>query len=129
MRVSKPREFSSRDEMRRFEQEREDYLMEGIRLCDRSHLGAFYKQLFLETFHPKYRAIKNYYEDYRGGYWRDEHGYICAEHTGNIDIEKITDGEFCIIRDDDAIYDIYVFSNGALIKLCLDEAYGRLQSE
>lgn len=66
------KEFASRETMLEYEKEREQYYMDGISICNRRHIFAFYKTLFLETFHPKYRAIKKEYDGYCGGWWRND---------------------------------------------------------
>lgn len=114
-------EFASREEMLRFEREREQYLTEWIAISNRRNLGTFYKRLFVEAFHPKYRAIKKMYEGYHGGWYRDEHGRPTSAHVWLIDTEKLSDGEICVERDDTAIYGVYVYAEGVMHRISLDE--------
>lgn len=69
-------EFSSYDDMIKFEAEREQFYLDFIGICDSfdPFRIKFYKRLFLETFHPKYRHQKKLYDSYRGGWWRDSDG-------------------------------------------------------
>ena len=54
-------EFSSYDDMIKFEAERERFYLDFIGICNSFDplRIKFYKRLFLETFHPKYRRLKN----------------------------------------------------------------------
>lgn len=99
------KEFSSYDEMMRFERDQELYFIRYIKACEDPF--KFYKQLFLETFHPKYRRIKKMYEEYAGGFWRDDHGYLCSNQC-NLILDNISDGEVWIERDAIAIYSVYI---------------------
>lgn len=88
------KEFSSREEMIKFEQERETYYMSQIRAIDKNPF-ACYKQMLLNIFSPKHRAQKKLYDEYSGGWWRDEQGNPCAEHIQFIDTNSIKHGEIC----------------------------------
>ena len=114
-------EFSTYEEMIKFETERERYYLNFIHICDSfdPFRLKFYKQLFLETFHPKYRFKKKLYDGYYGGWWRDSEGHPCANPIQLIDIASINDGEICIERDDKCIYAIYLKENNSLIKIDL----------
>lgn len=107
-------EFSSREEMLKFEREREQYLMHWISISNRGHLLEFYKLLILETFHPKYRAIKKKYEGYNGGWYRDKHGYPTSAYIWCIDQDRLSEGDICIERDDEAIYGVFMFAEGMM---------------
>lgn len=111
-------EFSSYEHMMKFEKEREDYYLDFIRLCDTHDPFkiAFYKRLFRDTFHPKYRAIKKMYDNYSGGFWRDENGYLCAENVAFIDKKYIDDGEICIEWKNECVYAVYLKRDGVLYK-------------
>lgn len=89
------KEFSSREEMIKFEQEREAYYMAQIRSIDKNPLNC-YKQMILDIFSPKHKALKKMYKEYSGGWWRDAQGHPCAEHIEFIDINAIKPGEICI---------------------------------
>lgn len=110
-------EFASYEDMVKFESDREKYYMDFIHLCD-GHNDPFrlrfYKRLFLDAFHPRYRAAKKLYDGYQGGYWRDDRGYLCAKRIDLIDERLIESGEICIERDGECIYAIYVKKDGAL---------------
>ena len=114
-------EFPTYEEMIKFETEREKYYLNFIHICDSfdPFRFKFYKQLFLETFHPKYRLRKKLYDGYYGGWWRDSEGHPCANPIQLIDIASINDGEICIERDDKCIYAIYLKENNSLIKIDL----------
>lgn len=86
-------EFSTYEEMIKFEAERERYYLNFIHICDSfdPFRFKFYKQLFLETFHPKYRFKKKLYDGYYGGWGRDSEGHPCANSIQLIDIASIMD--------------------------------------
>ena len=126
------KEFTSREAMFVYEQERERYYMEGISICNRSHIFAFYKMLFLETFHPKYRAIKKEYDNYCGGWWRNDKGWACAEHVQCIDPSKLCDGTVCLECDQ---YNnptaVYVYKNNVFHKISSNysEIFTKIEGE
>ncbi len=111
-------EFKSYEDMKRFEEERERYYRSYIHLCDSfdPFRVNFYKRLFLDTFHPKYRAAKKMYDKYYGGWWRDENGHPCARHIEFIGRDCLFDGDICIERDDECIYAFYVFGGGTFYR-------------
>lgn len=121
-------EFASYEDMVRFEKEREKYYLDFIDLCN-SHDPfriAFYKRLFLDAFHPRYRATKRMYDGYSGGFWRDDNGYLCARHIFDIDRKYINGGEICIERDDKCIYAVYVLKDDVFYRFTpeqLEAAY------
>ena len=88
------KEFSSLEEMVKFEQEREAYYMAQIRAIDKNPF-ACYKQIILDIFSPKHKALKKLYDGYSGGWWRDEYGRPCAKHINFIDVNAIKPGEIC----------------------------------
>ena len=51
------KEFTSREEMVKFGQEREAYYMSQIKEIDKNPF-ACYKQMILDIFSPKHRALK-----------------------------------------------------------------------
>lgn len=112
-------EFSSYDDMIKFEAEREQFYLDFIGICDSfdPFRIKFYKRLFLETFHPKYRHQKKLYDSYRGGWWRDSDGRPCANPIQLIDTDSVSDGEICIERDDRCIYAVYLKTDGVLMKI------------
>ena len=89
-------EFSSRQEMLAYEKAREDYYTEYINAVERRQIGKFYKLWLREIFVPKYRKLKKEYDEYRGGWWRDEHGIVHAKSIWLVDTNKIADGTICI---------------------------------
>ena len=104
-------EFSSYDDMIKFEAERERFYLDFIDICNSFDplRIKFYKRLFLETFHPQYRRLKKLYNSYYGGWWRDSGGHPCANPIQHIDTDFVSDGEICIERDDRCIYAVYRF--------------------
>lgn len=112
-------EFPSYKDMMEFEKERENFYLDFLHICDSfdPFRVGFYKRLFLETFHPKYRSLRKLYDGYYGGWWRDEAGHPCAFPIQRIDIDAVSDGEICIERDDRCIYGFYLKKDGLLIKL------------
>lgn len=115
-------EFKSYEDVKRFEEERERYYLSFIGLCNSfdPFRVNFYKRIFLDAFHPKYRATKKMYDKYYGGWWRDKNGRPCAEHIGFIDSDCLTDGELCVERNDECIYAFYVFKRGVFHKILPD---------
>lgn len=112
-------EFSSYEDMMKFEAEREKFYLDLIQICnsfDPFRL-KFYKRLFIETFHPQYRSLKKMYDGYCGGWWRDNNGHPCAKHIHLIDIAVVPDGEICIECDNKYIYAVYAKKDGTLIKI------------
>lgn len=55
-------EFSSYEDMKKFEAEREQFYLDFLDICHSfdPFRFKFYKRLFLESFHPKYRSQKSY---------------------------------------------------------------------
>ena len=89
-------EFTSKEEMLAYETAREDYYLEFINAVERKHIGKFYKLWFRELFIPKYRKLKKEYDEYIGGWWRDENGVIHTKNIWCIDTNKISNGTVCI---------------------------------
>lgn len=89
-------EFASRQEMLAYEKAREDYYAEFISAVERRQIGKFYKLWIREILVPKYRKLKKEYDEYHGGWWRDEYGIIHAKSVWCVDTDKITDGTICI---------------------------------
>lgn len=112
-------EFSSYEDMKKFEAERERFYMDFINICESFDplRVKLYRRLFLETFHPKYRAQKKLYDNYYGGWWRDITGHPCANPIQLIDTASVSDGEICIERDDRCIYAVYLKTDGVLMKI------------
>lgn len=112
-------EFSSYDDMIKFEAERERFYLDFIDICNSFDplRIKFYKRLFLETFHPQYRRLKKLYNSYYGGWWRDSGGHPCANPIQHIDTDFVSDGEICIERDDRCIYAVYVKKDGYLVRI------------
>ena len=52
-------QFESREALINYEKEREEYYRNWFEISNKN-LFEFYKLMFLETFHPKYRDIKKY---------------------------------------------------------------------
>lgn len=112
------KEFESRDAMLEYEKEREQYYMEGISVCNRRHIFEFYKMLFLETFHPRYRAIKKEYDSYCGGWWRNDKGWPCADYIQEINPNQLCDGTVCLeYYGHDNPMAIYIYKNDVFHKI------------
>ena len=62
-------QFKNREELLEFEASRKEYYNNWFKET-RTTIG-FYKQLFIETFHPEHRATRKKYESYCGGWYRD----------------------------------------------------------
>ena len=58
-------QFESREALINYEKEREEYYRNWFEISNKN-LFEFYKLMFLETFHPKYRAINKTYLNYDG---------------------------------------------------------------
>ena len=70
-------QFESREALINYEKEREEYYRNWFEISNKN-LFEFYKLMFLETFHPKYRDIKKKYENYDGGWYRKGNNLIFA---------------------------------------------------
>lgn len=107
------------ENMKKFEAEREQFYLDFLDICHSfdPFRFKFYKRLFLESFHPKYRSQKKLYDGYYGGWWRDSDGRPCANPIQLIDIDSVSDGEICIERDDSCIYAVYLKKDDCLIKI------------
>ena len=83
-------EFSSYEDMKKFEAEREQFYLDFLDICHSfdPFRFKFYKRLFLESFHPKYRSQKKLYDGYYGGWWRDSDGRPCANPIQLIAIDS-----------------------------------------
>lgn len=112
------KEFTNREAMLQYEKEREQYYMDGISICNRHHIFEFYKMLFLETFHPKYRAIKKEYDNYSGGWWRNDKGWACADYIQAINPNQLYNGTICLeYYGHDNPIAIYIHKNDAFHKI------------
>lgn len=83
-------QFKNKEELLEFERQREHYYNDWFKKT-RTTCG-FYKQLFLEIFHPEHRAIRKKYESYNGGWYRDESGIIYTTNIGCIDTSELKTG-------------------------------------
>lgn len=112
------KKFTSHEAMLQYEKEREQYYMDGISICNRKHIFEFYKMLFLETFHPKHRAIKREYDNYCGGWWRDDKGWARARYICCIDPSELCDNTVCLECDEyNNPIAIYVYKNNVFHKI------------
>lgn len=91
-------EFNSKEEMLAFECERERYYMESIDAIH-ENLFKFYFLWLRELIVPRYRKLKKIYDNYSGGYYKDEYGLIHAKHVAFVD-NKHPHGTICIVEDD-----------------------------
>ena len=90
-------EFSSKEEMLRYEKEREAYYMESINAVNKGQIGHFYWLWIKEIFVPKYRKLKKEYDNYHGdGWYRDEKGIIHTRHISNVETKYLNNGAICI---------------------------------
>ena len=89
-------EFASKQEMLAYEKAREDYYAEFINAVESKQIGKFYRLWLRELFIPKYRKLKKEYDNYIGGWWKDEEGIIHAKSIWLIDTNKIPNGTICI---------------------------------
>jgi hypothetical protein len=112
------KEFVSREAMLEYEKEREQYYMDGISICNRRHIFQFYKMLFLETFHPKHRAIKKEYDNYCGGWWRNDKGWACADYIQCIDPSRLCDDTVCLeYYGQNHPIAVYIYKNNVFHKI------------
>lgn len=88
-------EFSSYEDMKKFEAEREQFYLDFLDIC--------------HSFDP--------FRGYYGGWWCDSDGRPCANPIQLIDIDSVSDGEICIERDDSCIYAVYLKKDGCLVKI------------
>ena len=77
-------QFKNKEELLRFEKEREEYYNNWFKRT-KNNLFEFYKLLFLEIFHPKYRTIKKMYDNYNGGWYRGEDGIVYTTLLGCVE--------------------------------------------
>ena len=89
-------QFKNKEDLLKFEIEREEYYSNWFKRAN-NNLFEFYKLLFLETFHPKYRTIKKMYDNYNGGWYRGEDGIV---YTTSLEyIEDIDPGTVVILMN------------------------------
>lgn len=101
--------FASQKEMLAYEEQREKYYMEYIK----ANVFKLYKLLLRDIFVRKYRLLKKEYDNYIGGWYRDQVGIIHANHIWLIDIDKIKDDEICI----DKAGWVYIFRKGSWTRI------------
>lgn len=82
-------QFKNKEELLQFEKEREQYYSDWFRKT-RTTIG-FYKQWFLEIFHPEHRALKKKYDSYTGGWYR-EGNIIFTNNIACIDDSELKTG-------------------------------------
>lgn len=114
-------EFKDRESLINFEREREKYFYNWHSICNRKHLLKFYIYSFLETFHPKYRAIKELYEGYNGGWYKNKNGIILTKHLSLIDTNNLREGDYCcelgFDYDENNVQSIYIYHKNILMKI------------
>ena len=101
-------EFKSKEEMLDYEKAREDYYLESIRAVNEGHIGRFYYLWLREIFIPKYRKLKKEYDNYSGGWYKDENGFIHTKHISFVDLDTLEKGSICIEEDVENFKSIYV---------------------
>ena len=89
-------EFASKKDMLAYENAREDYYSEFINAIERKQIGKFYKLWLRELLVSKYKKLKKEYNEYVGGWWRDENALIRTKNIWCIDVNKIPNGTICI---------------------------------
>ena len=113
-------QFESREALINYEKEREEYFNNWFRTTHKN-LFEFYKMMFLETFHPKYKAIRKKYENYNGGWYRKNDKLIFATHIFVIDTNSLKDGDVCCELgnnyDENDVQSIYVYCKDVLMKM------------
>ena len=118
-------EFKNREEMIEFEEKRINYYLESINAIEQGRIFTFYRLWLREIFVPKYRKLKKLYDSYRGGWYRDEDGYIHASYPHLVETNNLLDGEI-LIADyggfDNIPSDIYFLKNKTWIKMAPPEA-------
>lgn len=112
--------FENREALINFEKEREEYYRRWLEIRKRD-LFKFYKMMFLETFHTRYRSIKEKYENYDGGWYMNDNGVIFTNYLYSIDEKDLKEGDLCCELGDDCdennIDRIYAYHNGILMKI------------
>ena len=113
-------QFESREALINYEKEREEYYRNWFEISNKN-LFEFYKLMFLETFHPKYRDIKKKYENYDGGWYRKGNNLIFATYLFSIDTKDLKDGEVCCELgsnyDENNIKSMYISYKDMLIQM------------
>lgn len=113
-------QFESREALINYEKEREEYFRNWHAISNKN-LFEFYKLMFLETFHPKYRSIKKKYENYNGGWYRREDGVIFTRFISLIDIKELKDGDVCCELEshynENNIRSVYLYHRDMLIRM------------
>jgi hypothetical protein len=113
-------QFESREALINFEKEREEYYRNWFETSNKN-LFEFYKLMFLETFHPKYRDIKKKYENYDGGWYRRGNNLIFATYLFSIDTKVLKEGEVCCELgsnyDENDIKSMYIYHKDMLIQM------------
>lgn len=102
-------EFASKEEMLAYEKAREDYYMKFFNI----NTIEFYKLWLKEIFVPKYRKLNKEYNNYIGGWYKDENGIIHANDIYLVDLDKIENGALCVTR----YGEFYVFYNNMWLKV------------
>lgn len=113
-------QFESREALINYEKEREEYYRNWFEISNKN-LFEFYKLMFFETFHPKYRDIKKKYDNYNGGWYRKNNRLIFATCLFAIDTKNLNDGDMCCELgsdyDENDIQSIYVCHEDTLMKI------------
>ena len=89
-------EFTSKEEMLAYEKAREDYYLEFINAVKHKQIWKFYKLWLRKLFIPKYRKLSKEYDEYIGGWWRDDDGIIHTTNISCVDTDKISNGTICV---------------------------------
>ena len=112
--------FKSREALINFEKEREEYYRNWFKISNRN-LFEFYKLMFLETFHPKYRNKKKEYKNYNGGWYRREDGVVFTTHIHLIDTKDLKNGDVCCELEsnynENNILSVYLYHKDMLIRI------------
>lgn len=113
-------QFENREALINFEKEREEYYRRWLEIRKRD-LFKFYKMMFLEAFHPKYRNIKKKFENYDGGWYRKNDRLIFATYLFSIDTKDLKEGEVCCELgsnyDENDIKSMYIYHKDMLIQM------------
>lgn len=92
-------QFENREALINYEKERDEYYKNWFKTSNKN-LFEFYKLMFLETFHPKYRELKKKYENYDGGWYR-KNNKIFTHYLFSIDTKDLNDGDICFELESD----------------------------
>lgn len=112
------KEFNSLQEKKQFEADRINYYLNRIGVSP----FECYKNIFIETFTKEGRRLKTLYDGYEGGYYRDENGYVHADHVCLLPLNEFQHGTIVIEDSTERVYiknnneDIFCYTFDEILK-------------